>query len=269
MHQLGKVRATMRGELAEVTLERPGKRNAMTLAMWESLTEVIDDVANSSGASAVVVKGADGSFSAGADFGEVLDATTSLPAAMEFCSTVVRGLLAVARCPLPTVAAIQGVAAGGGAEIALAADIRVAERGSSLQLPLGRLGVVPDEFTVKRLVAVAGTGTARRLLLQGRAMTAHECLRVGLVDEVARQGGLDDAVDVLVRGVSLGSKRALRQIKKLLFEFEFSTSPDQLISDMAQSFVNGDVAVSANRFLERAALDRSIILTDSGKETVK
>lgn len=247
----GEVLGHIDGQLGVVTLARPGKHNAMTRSMWAALPVVLHRVASCSGVEAVVIRGADNSFSAGADLSEVLAATASEDEATEFCTGVVSALLAVARCPLPTIAALQGVAAGGGAEIALAADLRIAEHGATLQLPLARLGVVPDGFTLQRLISLAGPSAARLLLFAGRAMEAEHCLRIGLMDEVVPHGSLDDAVRSLARAFAAGSPYALQRTKQLLLATEAQAGLSDLVTEMAQSFVHGDVAANASRFLHR------------------
>lgn len=248
----GEVVGHVDGRLGVVTLTRPGKRNAMTRSMWASLPVVLDRVAGSPGVEAVVIRGADGNFSAGADLGEVLAATESPEAATEFCASVVSTLLAIARCPLPTIAALEGVAAGGGAELALAADLRVAVQGATLQLPLARLGVVPDGFTMRRLVALAGPSSARLLLFTGRIVDAEHCLRIGLVDEVVPDEGLEDAVRSLAHAFSAASPYALRRTKQLLDALDEQADLDDLVADMAQSFLHGDVAANARGFMHRS-----------------
>ena len=251
MRGAGEVLGHLDGQLGVVTLARPGKRNAMTLSMWAALPVVLDCVASSPSIEAVVIRGAEDCFSAGADLHEVLAATQSPDASAEFCAGVVAALLAIARCPLPTIAALHGVAAGGGAEIALAADLRIAEDGATMQFPLARLGVVPDGFTLQRLVALTGPSSARLLLFSGRVVETAQCLRIGLVDEVAPKGGLDGAVRSLAHTFVAASPYALQRTKQLLSATEAQADLDEVATEMARSFVHGDVAANASRFLNR------------------
>lgn len=249
----GSVEGLVRGNVGVVTLSRPGKHNAMTRLMWTELPRVINALSAEPDVVSIVIRGADRSFSAGADLTEVLAATENLEAATAYCATVVDALLSLATCPKPTIAALRGVAAGGGAELALAADLRFAEESASLQLPLARIGVVPDDFTLRRLLALGGPAVARLVLFGGRALTAERCLQMGLVDAVSPDGGLDDDIDVHVRAFSAASPYAVREIKALLIADEIGTDTEQLVSGMARSFVSGDVAKSARQFVAKGA----------------
>lgn len=240
------------GNIGFITLTRPGKHNAMTREMWRALPEEVLSLTSASGVAGVVLQGSGGSFCAGADLSEVLAATVSIEAATEYCTTVVDALLALAYCPKPTIAAISGVAAGGGAELALATDLRFAEESSYLQLPLARIGVVPDDFTLRRLLALGGPAVARMMLFGGRSMSASRCLDVGLVDVVTPQGGLREAIQNQVSDFSISSSYAIREIKALLIADELGGQVKDLIDGMARSFVAGDVDKFARRFTARA-----------------
>ena len=249
----GSVECLVRGNVGVVTLSRPGKHNAMTHLMWTELPRVIDALSSEPDVDSIVIRGAGRSFSAGADLSEVLAATENLEAATAYCTTVVDALLSLATCPKPTIAALRGVAAGGGAELALAADLRFAEESASLQLPLARIGVVPDDFTLRRLLALGGPAVARLLLFGGQAMAANRCLQMGLVDAVSSDGCLDDDVDECVRAFSTARPYAVREIKALLIADEVGIDKEQLVSGMARSFVSGDVARSARQFVGKGA----------------
>jgi enoyl-CoA hydratase/carnithine racemase len=264
----GEVRSEIEGKAGVVTLSRRGKHNAMTASMWRQIPPKLDELVASAGVHAVVIKGAHGAFSAGADLTEVLAATADEGAARDFCGSVVAALEAIAACPVPTLAAMAGVAAGGGVEVALAADLRVAEPVVTMELPLARLGVVPDDFTLRRLHALGGGSTARRMLLAGRTLDSEECLRAGLIDELVEPGGLDEAVDRLIVGFTRSSPFALRRMKKLLGEYERQASSTDPIANMADSFVHGDVATSARSFLGRARGARPTTTSRNPKENV-
>lgn len=236
--------------IGTVILDRRGKHNALTQHMWGQIPGILEQLTRA-GASSIVIRGAHGSFSAGADLAEVLEATASPAQAEEFCGTVVAALLAVARCPVPTVSRLSGIASGGGAELALASDMRIADETARLQLPLAGLGVVPDGFTLHRLMALTGGSTARYLLLTGRAITASECLRSGLVQQVTSPTELDDAVNDVVADLATKSPFALRHMKELALQRELALAGEDLTDSMVRSFLHGDVAKNAHKFLGR------------------
>lgn len=252
MDSRGSVAQSVEGSVGLITLSRRGKHNAMTRDMWNELPVAIGTLAAVPEVVTIVIRGADGSFSSGADLNEVLAATASMEAAQAYCRSVVDALLAVAHCPKPTIAAISGVAAGGGAEIALAADLRVAEVSSYLQLPLARIGVVPDDFTLRRLLALGGPAVTRLMLFGGQAVPASRCLGMGLVDVVAADGTLDEAVDEHVTAFGTTSPYAIREMKALLIADEFGAGTEEFAEGMARSFVAGDVEAFARRFTAKS-----------------
>lgn len=124
---------------------------------------------------------------------------------------------ALATLPQPTIAAIHGYALGGGLELALCCDLRIAERNTVLGFPEIRLGVFPGSGGLIRLPRLVGEATAKRLMLLGVLVSAEEAARIGLVDEVAADGALRSAEE-LARTLSLLSQPALRAIKKGISE---------------------------------------------------
>lgn len=241
-------------DVGVITLDRYGKHNALTQQMWSQIPDMLDKLVKGHGVSAVLIRGAHGSFSAGADLSEVLTATRTREAAEAFCRTVVDALLALARCPVPTVSRLSGIASGGGAELALATDLRIADHTARLQLPLAGLGVVPDGFTLHRLLALTGSAMARYLLLTGRPLDADECLRTGLVHHVTAD--LDTEIDTLLAELGSKSPYALRQMKDQTLRLELALAADELTAPMVDSFVHGAVADNARAFLSARASTR-------------
>jgi enoyl-CoA hydratase/carnithine racemase len=185
----GEVRTEVRDGVGWITLSRPEKRNALTVAMWRALPKAVRALADRQDLVALVLQGAEGTFGAGADLTDIVAATESRATATEYCLDVVTALHAVATAPLPTVAVISGVAAGGGAELALACDLRIADPGAKITFPFARMGVVPDQLTLQRLAATVGPSRARRLVLTGETVDAAQALAIGLVDLVSEAGG--------------------------------------------------------------------------------
>jgi enoyl-CoA hydratase/carnithine racemase len=249
----GFVETHIEGNIGFITLNRQGKHNAMTRQMWTAFPGAVDSLSSAPRVAGIVIQGAGGSFCAGADLSEVLEATESMEAATDYCITVVDALLSLAYCAKPTIAAMTGVAAGGGAELALAADLRFAEERSSMQLPLARIGVVPDEFTLRRLLSLGGPAGARLMLFGGQPMSASRCLAMGLVDVVTPAGGLQEAVKEHVSAFSSASPYAIRQIKGLLIADEIGAEVKDLVAGMAKSFIAGDVEKFARRFTRQAS----------------
>ncbi|MCC9308127.1 enoyl-CoA hydratase-related protein [Kitasatospora sp. RB6PN24] len=164
-----------------IRLDRP-KMNALDIAMQDQLREVAGEAAARADVRAVVIYGGERVFAAGADIKEMQ--------AMSYTDMVARGgalqdaFTAVARIPKPVVAAITGYALGGGCELALCADIRIAGDNAKLGQPEILLGLIPGAGGTQRLPRLVGPSKAKELIFTGRMVDAEEALRIGLVDQV-------------------------------------------------------------------------------------
>ena len=198
--------------LAVLRIERPPV-NALDQAMWDLFAIVATALRDSSTYRAAVLTGGAENFAAGADVKELLALSVD-----EFDvrnRVLQQAFHAVATAPQVTIAAINGYALGGGCELALAADFRIAGRGAVLGLPEITLGIMPGSGGTQRLARVVGLARAKDLILSGRLVPADEALRIGLVDRV-----VDDA-DVLDVAVEQGltyarGPRALRYAKRAI-----------------------------------------------------
>jgi enoyl-CoA hydratase/carnithine racemase len=174
-----------RGAVCLLTLRRPEKLNALSTALERALDEGLasDEVRTSR---AVVVAGEGRAFSAGADVSELRDATpASIAAYYRETGDVYERF---AKLPQPTVAAIHGWCVGGGLELALAADFRVADATALFRLPEVSIGIVPSSGGTYRLVRLLGIAHAKELVLLRQRVDAAEAHRLGLVTDVVREG---------------------------------------------------------------------------------
>lgn len=170
------------GAVSLLTLERPERRNAISL----ELAHAIDEAAAAevaAGARALVVTGAGSSFCSGADLTGVYGE--------EFLEALYGMLHGLTRLPVPLIAAVNGPAIGGGTQLALACDLRVGGPTAQFGVPTARNGLAVDAWTMRTLAAIAGGGVARRLLLAAETVDVDTALACGLVD---RPGSLDDAL---------------------------------------------------------------------------
>ena len=173
--------------LAVVTLNRPAKRNAINLAMWQGLKAIFDGLSDDRGLRAVILTGSGGNFSAGGDISEFATVRATVEAGTFYERAEEDALLAVLHCGKPTIAEISGFAIGGACALALACDFRVAECGASFFIPAGRLGIVYSRLESELLLRQVGLTNAKLILFSGERMTAAEALRIGLVGEVVDQ----------------------------------------------------------------------------------
>jgi enoyl-CoA hydratase/carnithine racemase len=171
--------------LAVISLNRPAKRNAINLAMWQGLKEIFDELNRSNEIRAVILTGSGGNFSAGGDIAEFSTLRATVEAGTFYEHAEEQALLAVLHCGKPTIAEISGFAIGGACALALACDFRVAGVGASFFVPAGRLGIVYSRLESELLLRQVGLTNAKLILFSGERMNAAEALRLGLVSEVA------------------------------------------------------------------------------------
>lgn len=181
----GAVEVTRDGPVAIVTLRRERKRNALSTTMESLLAEQLSSP-EVTGSAAVVITGGDQVFSAGADVTELREMTPEAIAAYYRSSGAVYEQLA--DLPMPTIAAITGYCLGGGLELALAADFRVADERTAFGFPEVGLGILPSSGGVARAVRLLGPARTRDLVLRGRRFDAAAAERWGLVTEVTPAG---------------------------------------------------------------------------------
>jgi enoyl-CoA hydratase len=186
------------GSIALITLNRPEKLNALNEALRQTLMTVVDELAADDGVRVTVLRGAgDKAFVAGADVTEFAGRT---PAEQRQVYGKRRVYDAVAEFPKPIVAAIHGHCLGGGSELALACDLRVADRTARFAQAEIRLGLIPGAGGTQRMVHLVGPGQALRLALTGDVIDAEEAYRIGLVDFLVDEGKhVDRAMEVAGR----------------------------------------------------------------------
>ena len=171
--------------VATVTINRPAQRNAISFAMWGQLTELMNDLDNDRDIRCVVIAGSgDEAFSAGADISDFEEHRSDSRRGRIY-NRAVDGLLEkVAEMGTPVISMIGGFAAGGGCELAVATDLRIASEHSRLGIPVARLGITIGHREMYGLVNLVGKGNALYILLSGRLLDAAESLRIGLVNQV-------------------------------------------------------------------------------------
>lgn len=183
--------------IAIITLNRPQVLNALSQATVDELDAAIDELGADESVRAIIITGAgDKAFAAGADIKE-LHALSSATEAAEFIGRRHRFLFKLARLPKPVIAALNGYALGGGCELALACDIRIAAETAHLGQPEINVGMIPGTGGTQRLLRLVGPGMAKYLILTGDHISAEEALRIGLVEKVVPPEKLMDEAKAL------------------------------------------------------------------------
>lgn len=203
-------------DIATITVNRPEKRNAMDIPTRRALREAFEEVASDDDVRSIVLRGAgDGAFIAGGDLDSFAEFDNM--DALEYLSEHAQGLYNyIAEIPKPTVAAIDGHAIGGGTEIALACDVRLATEDAVFRLPEVTIGILPGGGGTQRLSQVVGVGMASELVLTGRAVKADEADKIGLVNHVYCEEEFDKEVERMAEQLASQAPVAQRLAKQSL-----------------------------------------------------
>jgi enoyl-CoA hydratase/carnithine racemase len=244
---------------AVITLNRPDVLNALNGAMRDELADSVRRAEHEDAVRVIVVRGAgDRAFCAGADIRE-FEPAASLVEVRE-SRLPPRWNEVVESSRKPTLAAIHGYCLGGGLELALACDIRIASSDSMFAFPEVQLGIIPGAGGTQRLSRVVGLGNALDLVLTGRRIDAHDALRMGLVSEVVELGGLDDAVGRWCSMLASGGSQAIAYGKEAVRAGEDLSLEAglRLEADLASLLTNTEERLArADAFRRRASTDGS------------
>jgi enoyl-CoA hydratase/carnithine racemase len=204
------VRLEKAGGIGTIRLDRP-PMNALNVQVQDELADAARELTADDEVRAVIVYGGEKVFAAGADIKEMagLGYAEMAPRAQE----ISRAIDAIARIPKPVVAAITGYALGGGCELAVACDWRVAAADAKLGQPEINLGIIPGAGGTQRLARLIGPARAKDLCMSGRFVDAAEAMTIGLVDKVVPAGEVYDAAVALVSQYTKGPALALRAAK--------------------------------------------------------
>ncbi len=201
--------------VAWVTLNIPQRLNAITLKMIEELTAAINEIEEDKDVKCVVLKGAgDRAFSVGADVTIFSAATPTAATAISIKGQELTRKIELSSKPF--IAAINGFCLGGGLEIALACDFRIATENSEFGSPEIRLGIIPGWGATQRLPRVVGLAKAKELVMFGERISAQEALRIGLIDKVVSKDKFEEEVEALVKKLVEGPPIALKYAKYTL-----------------------------------------------------
>jgi enoyl-CoA hydratase/carnithine racemase len=228
-------------QVATVTLDRPDKLNALTFEAYADLRDLLAQLPQRGDVRALVLRGTGRAFCSGGDVNEIIGATLrmgqdQLLAFTRMTGEVIRGMR---ECPVPIIAALQGMAAGAGAVIALAADFRVATPAARFAFLFTKVGLSGGDMGAAYLLPrLVGLGRATQLLMLGDTIDAAHAERIGLISELVAEDELDAAVDRLARRLATGPAHAYAQTKALLTrEQDMSLSAAVELEAMTQALL--------------------------------
>ena len=210
----GKILKSITDGVGVLTFNNPDKRNAMSLEMWEGLGQALTELRDDPNVRVVVLVGAgDKAFMSGADISQFEKTRHNAAASEEYSrkSEAQRALLG--NYPKPIIACIRGFCLGGGMQVAMSADIRIAAEDSHFGIPAAKLGIAYGYDGLRNLVSLVGPSWARLIMYTGMRIDSAEALRIGLVDRVLPNDKLWDATMEIARTISGNAPLAIKAAK--------------------------------------------------------
>jgi enoyl-CoA hydratase/carnithine racemase len=205
--------------IGTVTLDRPGKLNALTFEAYADLRDLLAELPHRGDTRVLVIRGNGRAFCSGGDVNEIIGATLAMSPDELLAFTRMSGevIREMRECPVPVIAAVHGMAAGAGAVIALAADFRVCTPAARFAFLFTKVGLSGGDMGAAYLLPrLVGLGHATRLLMLGDTVNAEEAERIGLVSLLAGKDTFDDEVSALAGRLASGPVQAFAQTKALL-----------------------------------------------------
>lgn len=239
----------MRGEngVAVLVIDRPAKRNALTLAMWSALPALLAGLAHQ--VRALIVTGAGDVFSAGADVTELQQIYADADRARAYHATNVAAEGALAAFPHPTIAAVRGSCVGGGCQLAVACDIRIADADARFGITPAKLGIIYPAEPTARLARLVGPARAKYLLFTADLISADRALAFGLIEEVVPGPALPHRAVEIARTIASRSPQSIGAATSVIAAMATGSPLEDTLASWHRR--PSDVAEGLAAFLER------------------
>lgn len=243
--------------IATVTLNRPEALNAVTVELATELTAALESVGTREDVNVVVIRGADGSFSAGGDFDEVQRLTAEGPAALRtLFESFAKATATIATIDVPVIAAVQGVAAAGGFELLQAADFALVADDAKIADNHIRFGMIPGGGSTQRLARLVGRQEALGLLLSGDRISGADAHRIGLAYASWPAAEFEERLDAFLKTLAGRSRAAVIAIKRLVndnLESPLALGIEHEVDAVVDHIVRGAGSEAAASFAQRKA----------------
>ncbi|HEY8449313.1 MAG TPA: enoyl-CoA hydratase-related protein [Bacillota bacterium] len=240
--------------IATLVLNRPDKRNALTLGMWQAIPGLVREVEGDAAIKVLIVRGADErAFAAGADISEFETLRTGVEKAEAYNRATAEAETALATLSKPTIAMIQGFCIGGGCSIALSCDFRFADTTARFGITPARLGLVYGLPSTKRLVDVVGPSHAKYILFSGRQIDAQRAYEIGLINELHAPEDLVAKTLEFARTLCDNAQFSIRSTKRIIqriLEGQFEDD-EETARLRHESFATDDYREGVRAFLEK------------------
>ena len=243
---------TVDGHVAVLTIDRPGKRNAVDGAMWAALPGLLAGPATDPAVRVLVVTGAGTTFCAGADISDLLGGTDPDDPMADLRAHNLAAQAALREFPKPTLAVIRGHCIGGGVEIAAACDLRFADPTSVFGVTPAKVGIAYPPSSTKALVDLVGPATAKYLLFSGELLDAATALRTGLVDRLVDAADLDAEVRRFTEVLAARSALTQRATKEVVAALSAGSDAEDVVAPWYRATIAaGELPEGVAAFAER------------------
>jgi len=243
------------GAVAHIVFNNPARLNATSLEMWQRLVHLLDELKSDPDLRVLVVSGAGGrAFVSGADVSKFESERSSKEGVAIYNAASAAAYEALYNFPRPTVAAIQGYCIGGGVNVAVCCDLRVATEGSKFGIPAGRLGLGYGFPGVNRLSEIIGISRAMELFYTAKQIGSEEALGIGLINKVVPNDGLEAAVAELTSTISDNAPMTIATIKAVAREIGKPSAQrdlDKLDRMVIACFESEDYTEGRRAFMEK------------------
>jgi enoyl-CoA hydratase/carnithine racemase len=250
----GQVKIERDGSIARMLFDHPKRRNAITVDMWDAIPEIVQSLQEDSDIRVVIMRGAGSeAFVSGADISE-FEKTRTGNAGREYDALTARAFAALQSLEKPLIACIHGFCIGGGAAIALTADLRYAADDACFSVPPARLGLGYHTAGIRTLIRIVGYSETADLLFTGRRVSADEARHIGLVNEVFAKGSLDASVDELAQMIATNAPLTIRSAKISLQELaklEAERDTARIRASIERCYQSDDFKEGVRAFLEK------------------
>jgi methylglutaconyl-CoA hydratase len=244
---------TAAGGIARITLNRPEKRNAITIEMMSALCDALQRAADDSSVRVLLIRGTGKDFCAGLDLSEVLQSGEDAPSSLTSARRLGHLYITMRRHPKPIIAAVQGRALGGGAGIATASDLIIAAESAQFGYPEVKLGFIPA-IVATMLRRAVNERQAMELALTGNPLSASRAHAIGLINRVYPDAEFDTEVERYIATLADNSATAMSLSKLLLYETDgmtFEASIEAGVQANVQARTTDDFKRGVERFLKK------------------
>ena len=250
-----RVKTWLEGHVLHIRFNNPAKHNALSMDMWEAVPHLLEQAGHDDNVRMVVFSGeGEKAFVSGADISQFEDLRAMKEAVKRYEQLAEAALQGIYEFAKPTVACIRGYCIGGGVNVAISCDMRVASSDSVFSIPATRLGLGYRFSAMKNLTQLVGPGYAKDIFFTGRRLDAAEALRIGLVNRIAEPAGLPALLAEYTTAITTGApltikagKRIIQEVLKLDADFDVEMSR-RLILDC---FESEDYAEGRKAFMEK------------------